>query len=61
MDAIVEKLDRKLRSWKPETADEVRRYVARIIELADHDALDVARSPEVEQEVLDILDESASR
>jgi hypothetical protein len=30
--------------------------VAEIIELADSDALDVVRSRQVEQEVLDILD-----
>ena len=57
MDAIAEKLDRKLRSWKAETANQVRRYVTQIIELADQDAFDVARSPDVEQEVLNILDE----
>ena len=61
MDAIAERLDQKLRSWKEETANEVRRYVSQIIELADRDALDVARFPEVEQEVLNILDEHASR
>ena len=57
MDAIADKLDRKLRSWKAETANQVRRYVTQIIELADQDAFEVARSPDVEQEVLNILDE----
>ena len=38
-----------------------RALVAEIIELADGDALDIARSRTVEQEVLDILDEPAPR
>ena len=61
MDAIVEKLDSKLREWKPETSNEVKALVSEIIELADDDALDVMRSRAVEQEVLDLLDEPASR
>ena len=42
--------------WTPETAKKVEKLVAEIIELADSDALDVVRSRQVEQEVLDILD-----
>ena len=61
MDAIVEKLDSKLREWKPETSNEVKALVSEIIELADDDALDVMRSRAVEQEVLDLFDEPASR
>ena len=61
MDAIAEKLDSKLREWKPQTSNEVRTRVAEIIELADEDALNVMRSRAVEQEVLDLLDEPASR
>lgn len=61
MEALVEKLDTKLREWKPETADEVRQRVAEIIDLADQDALDVVRSRIIEQEVLDMLDEPISR
>ena len=61
MDAIAEKLDRKLQQWKAATAEEVRRCVAEIIELADHDALDLIRSRSVEQEVLDTLDEPTTR
>jgi hypothetical protein len=61
VDAIVEKLDAKLREWKPETAAEVRQRVAEVIDLADHDILDLVRSRETEQEVLDLLDESAPR
>ena len=61
MDTLSEKLDSKLREWKPEVAEQVRTRVAEIIELADHDLLDVARPREVEQEVLDILDASPTR
>lgn len=61
MDVLAEKLDTKLRTWKPETAAAVRARVAEVIELADDDALDLMRSRTREQEVLDMLDESASR
>lgn len=61
MDALIEKLDTKLREWKPETAQDVRHRVAEIIDLADQDALDLSRSREVEQETLDLLDEHPSR
>ena len=59
--AIAQKLDDKLKQWQPQTAKEVERRVAEIIELADRDALDVARLREVEQDVLDILDERETR
>jgi hypothetical protein len=61
MDALLEKLDSRLREWKPETAADVRQRVAEIIDLADQNALDLSRSRVVEQEVLDLLDESTSR
>ena len=61
MDTLSEKLDSKLREWKPEVAEQVRTRVAEIIELADQDLLDVARPREIEQEVLDILDASPAR
>ena len=61
MDAIAEKLDRSLQRWDVSTAEEVRRRVNEIIELADHDVLDLIRSRAVEQDVLDLLDESATR
>jgi hypothetical protein len=57
MMAIAKKLDEKLTRWAPETAKKVEQLVAEIIDLADHDALDLARSRKVEQEVLDIIDE----
>ncbi len=58
MDALIEKLDIKLRSWNPETAAQVRERVSEVIELADSNALDLLRSRVIEQEVLDLLDES---
>jgi hypothetical protein len=48
-------------AWKPDTAEQVRQHLAEIIEMADLDALGVLRSRVVEQEVLDMLDEPATR
>ena len=56
VDALVERLDARLREWKPETAAQVRERVAEVIELADHYALDLMRPRGIEQEVLDLLD-----
>ena len=61
MDALLEKLEAKLKEWKPETAAEVRQRVAEMIALADQDALDLMRSRAIEQEVLDMLDEPTTR
>jgi len=61
MDAIAEKLDTKLRKWKPEISEGVRTLVAEVIDAADNDALDLMRSRAVEQEVLDQLDKRSSR
>jgi hypothetical protein len=61
MDILLEQLDTKLREWNPETAAQVRQRVTEIMELADHDVLDLTRSRAAEQEVLDLLDEPASR
>jgi hypothetical protein len=61
MDALVERLDVKLREWTPSTAEQVRQRITEIIDLADHGALDVSRSRDVEQEVLDLLDEPTTR
>jgi len=44
MDALAERLDARLREWKPDTAAQVREQVTEIIELADQDVLDVLRS-----------------
>jgi hypothetical protein len=61
MDLLAERLDRKLREWSPETAEQVRSQVVEIIELADQGLLDIVRSRQVEQEVLDLLDEPTTR
>jgi hypothetical protein len=62
MDALLEKLDMKLRQWKPDTAEAVRSCLGEIIDMADQDALDLSRARVVEQEVLDLIDdEPASR
>jgi hypothetical protein len=58
MDSLAEKLNIKLYHWQPDIAEQVRQYVAEIIEMADQGMLDVLRSRVVEQEVLDLLDES---
>lgn len=52
MTAIAQKLDRKLKQWRPRTARQVRKRVEEIIELADQDGLDLLRSREVEEEAL---------
>jgi len=56
MDTLAEKLDSGLRAWNSATAAYVRERVAELIELADHDVVDLVRSRASEQEVLDILD-----
>ena len=48
MDALAEKLDARLREWKPETAAEARERIAEVMELAD-----IARSRAAEQDVLE--------
>ena len=61
MDALLEKLDTKLREWNPETADQVRERVGEIMDVADQDALDILRSRAAGREVLNLLDEPRSR
>lgn len=61
MDALAEKLEQKLRTWKPDTAAQVRERVCELIELADNEALDLMHSRAREQEVLDILDAPPTR
>jgi hypothetical protein len=61
MEALLEILDTRLREWRPETATEVRKVLAEIVDLADQDALDLMRSRAVEQEVLDLIDEPTPR
>jgi hypothetical protein len=55
MDILAEKLDKKLHEWEPNIAYQVRQRITEIIDLADHDALDIMQSRLVEQEVLNIL------
>jgi len=61
MDALVEMLDARLRTWNTETASQVRERVAEVIEVADLGGLDLVRSRAREQEVLDLLDEPSDR
>jgi hypothetical protein len=61
VDAVAEKLDTKPTKWRPEISQKVRALVSQVIDAADNDALDLMRSRAVEQEVLDQLDEPASR
>ncbi|MBD2233033.1 hypothetical protein [Phormidium tenue] len=67
MDTIVEQLDTKLGQWEPEIANQVRRFIWEIIQLADQGIpVELMRWPygpflqpsrAVEQEVLSLLDE----
>lgn len=61
MDASAERLDLKLRTWKPGTAAQVRERVAELSEPADDDALNLMHSRAREQEVVGMLDEPESR
>ena len=61
VDVLVERLDARLREWKPETAAHVRACVTEVIDLADQDILDLMRPRATEQEVLDLLDEPTTR
>jgi hypothetical protein len=60
VDAIAEKLDSKLSTWKPEVSQNVRAVMSDAIDAADAGALDLLRSRALEQEVLDKLDEPTS-
>ena len=61
MDTVAEKLNLKFSEWNPDIANLVKQRILELIDLADHDALDVSRSRSIEQQVLDILDEPTSR
>lgn len=58
MTALATKLESRLHEWNPATAAAVEKLVGEIIELADAEVLDLARTRQVEQEVLDLIDES---
>jgi hypothetical protein len=61
MSSVAQKLAIKLEEWEPEVSQEVESLVVEIIEQADLNVLDLARSRRVEQEVLDLLDEPITR
>jgi len=61
MDILAEILEKKLHEWKPNTVTQVRQRIMEIIDLADHDILDIVQSRSVEQEVLNLLDEPTTR
>ncbi|MGB3765412.1 MAG: hypothetical protein WA947_02545 [Phormidesmis sp.] len=61
MDSLVKQLDERLSKWEPETANQVRQVISELIGLADNGVLDIMRGRSVEQEVLDLLDESETR
>ena len=61
MPSVAQTLASKLQEWKPEVSQEVESLVVEIIEQADLNILDLARSRRVEQEVLDLLDEPITR
>lgn len=58
MDALAKDLDHRLQTWQPTIAQQARQWIAEIIELADQDLLDLAHCRQIEQEVLDLIDES---
>ena len=57
MDTVAVTLNEKLTKWTPILAEQVRRQILEIMEMADQDVLDILRSRHVEQHVLDLLDE----
>lgn len=61
IDDLAQRLNKKLCEWSPEIAEQVRRQVDEIIELADQGLFKIVRSRTVEQEVLDLLDEPTTR
>ena len=61
MDVLAERLDKKLREWSEETAEQVRCQIVELIDLADQGLLDIVRSRKVEQDVMDLLDEPTNR
>ena len=59
--SVAQKLASKLEEWESEVSKEVESLVSEVIDLADLNVLDLARSRRVEQEVLDLLDEPITR
>lgn len=48
MDSLSEDLNLKLKQWRPDIAQQVRQYIAEIMQLADQDALYILRSRLIE-------------
>ena len=61
MSNLAMELDEKLKRWDSSTCQQVESLVSQIIEMADHDSLDLLRSRSVEQEVLDLLDDAPTQ
>ena len=61
MTALAQRLDEKLNEWTQNTASNVEMIVNEIIELADVDALELARVRTVEQEVINLIDVPQAR
>ena len=61
MSNLAMELDEKLKRCDSSTCQQVESLVSQIIELADHDSLDLLRSRSVEQEVLDLLDDAPTQ
>jgi hypothetical protein len=61
MDALAKRLDKRLREWSPEIAEQVRYRLVEIMKLVDQGIIDLVRSRKVDQEVLVLLDEPAPR
>ena len=57
MDTVAVTLNEKLTQWSPVLAEQVRRQILEIMEMADQEVLDILRSRQVEQDVLNLLDE----
>ena len=55
MDTVAVTLNEKLTQWSPVLAEQVKRQILEIMEMADQDVLDILRSRHVEQHVLDLL------
>ena len=56
--SLAQQLHEKLTQWEPGKSAMVEQLITEILTLADQDSLDLMRSRAVEQEVLDILDET---
>jgi len=48
MDTVAVTLNEKLTQWSPVLAEQVRRQILEIMEMADQDVLDILRSRQVE-------------